>query len=67
MTLAEKHGTEAELFLLFHINKQKDKYVCIHEIMRLIIMKMKMKMKNASHRYDINRPRSRHGPAFTQI
>ena len=67
MTLAEKHGAEAELFLLFHTNKQNDKYVCIDEIMRLIIMNMKMKMKNTSHRYNINRPRSRHGPAFTQI
>ena len=26
-------------------NKQKNKYICIHEITRLIIMKMKMKMK----------------------
>ena len=26
-------------------NKQKNKRVCIHEIMKLIIMKMKMKMK----------------------
>ena len=26
-------------------NKQKNKCVCIHEIMRLIIMKMKMKKK----------------------
>ena len=42
-------------------NKQNNKCVCIHEIIRLIIMKMKMKMKNRSHRYDINRPRSRHG------
>ena len=25
-------------------------------------MKLKMKMKNSSHRYDKNRPRSRHGP-----
>ena len=30
-----------------------------HEIIRLIIMKIKMKMKKRSHRYDINRPRSR--------
>ena len=30
------------------------KYVCIHEIIRLIIMKMKMEMKNRSHRYDID-------------
>ena len=42
-------------------NKQKNKYVCIHEIIRL--MKM-MKMKNSSHRYEINRPRSRHGQYF---
>ena len=28
---------------------------------RLIIMKMKVKMKNISHRYDINTARSRHG------
>ena len=69
-----KQHPEAEL-LLIHIlhshyylkiighvlkNKQKNKCVCIHEIMRLIIVKMKMKMKNRSHRYDINRPRSRH-------
>ena len=33
-------------------NKQ-NKCVCIHEIIRQIIMKMKMKMKNTSHRYDI--------------
>ena len=38
-------------------NKQKIKCICIHEI----ILKMKMKKKNISHRYDINRPRSRHG------
>ena len=39
--------------------KQKDKCVCINELMRLIIMKIKKKKKNRSHRYDINRPRSR--------
>ena len=38
--------------------KQKNMYVCIHEITRLIIMKMKIKMKNRSQRYDINRLRS---------
>ena len=32
------------------------KQVCLyHEIIRLITMKMKMKMKNGSYRYDINR------------
>ena len=39
-------------------NKQKNKCVCIHEIVRLIILKMKM--KNRSHRYNINRCRSIH-------
>ena len=47
-------------------NKQKNKFVCIHKIIRLIIMKMKMKLKNRSHRYDINRPRSRHGRRYSK-
>ena len=37
-------------------NKQKNKCVCLHEIIRLIIMEMKMKTKERSHRYDTNRP-----------
>ena len=41
-------------------NKQKAKGVFTHEITQLIIMKIKMKTKNRSHRYNINRPRSRH-------
>ena len=47
-------------------NKQKNNCVCIHEIMRVIIIKMKMKMKNRSHRLDINRPRSRHGHKYSK-
>ena len=49
--------------ILGHIlkNKQKNKFVYIHEITRLIIMKMEMKLENRSHRYVINRPTSRHG------
>ena len=39
--------------------KKKSKCVCIHEIIRLIIMRIKMTMKNLSHRYNIYRPRSR--------
>ena len=39
-------------------NKQKSKCVCVHEIIRLTIMKMKI--KNRSHRYDINRPKPRY-------
>ena len=44
-------------------SRQKNMYVCIHEIIRLII---KMKMKNRSHRYDINRFRSRHGLKYSK-
>ena len=47
-------------------NKPKNKCVCIHEIIRLIIMKMKMKMKNRSHRCDVNGPRSRHRPEYSK-
>ena len=38
-----------------HILKttNKNKYVCIHEIIQLMIMKIKMKIKNRSKRYDI--------------
>ena len=47
-------------------NKQKNKFVCIHEFMRLIIMKMKMKMKNKSPRYDINKPKSSFGHKYSK-
>ena len=47
-------------------NKQKNKHVCIHEIMQLIIMKMKMKMKIDSRKYSINRPRSRRGHKYSK-
>ena len=47
-------------------NKQKNKCVCFHEIIRLIILKMEMKMKNKSHRYDINRPRPRYGHKYSK-
>ena len=38
-----------------------NKYFCIHETIGLIIVKMKIKIKNGSYIYDINRPRPRHG------
>ena len=50
----------------YSINQQKNKSVCFHEIIRLIITKMEMKMKNRSHRCDISRPRSRHGHKYTK-
>ena len=33
---------------------------------RLMAMKMRLGMKNRSHRYDINRPRPRHGHKYTK-
>ena len=45
-------------------NKQKNKHVCIHEIMQLIIMKMETKMKVDSRKYDLSRPRCRHGHKY---
>ena len=39
-------------------NNHKSKRVFIHEIARSIIMKVNMKMKSKSHKYDKNRPRS---------
>ena len=47
-------------------NKQKNKCVCFNEIIRLIIMKMEMKMKNTSRRYDINRTRSSHEHKYSK-
>ena len=47
-------------------NKQKSKHVCIHEIMQLIIMKTKSKMKIDSHRYGINIPGCRHKHKYTK-
>ena len=47
-------------------NKQKNLYVYIHEIIRVIVMKIKMKMKKRSHRYDINRPTSRHEQKYSK-
>ena len=46
-------------------NKQKSKRVFIHEITRLTMMKMKVKMKDRSHRYGKNRAWSRHGHKYS--
>ena len=56
------------LIIRSHIlkNKQKDKHVCIHEIMQLIIMKMKTKIKIDSRKYEMNRPRCRHGHKYSK-
>ena len=46
-------------------NKQKKKRACLYSY-DLIIMKLKMTMKNRLHRYDLNRPRSRHGHKYNK-
>ena len=46
-------------------NKQKNKCVCFHEII-IMIMKMELKKKNGSHRYDVNRPTSRDGHKYSK-
>ena len=56
---AQQHP-EVELLLSFtpknnrtySKKKEKNKWVCFHEITCLIIVKMMMKMKNRSHRYE---------------
>ena len=67
-----------KIFDLFHLchhpkiighiikNNQKCKSVFIYKTARLIIKKIKMKMKNRSHRYEINRPRSRHEHKYSK-
>ena len=44
----------------------KSKYVCLNEVIWLMSMKMRLKMKNRSLRYNINRPRLRHGNKYTK-
>ena len=39
----------------------KIKCVCFNEVIWLMTMKMRLKKKNTAHKYDINRPRPRHG------
>ena len=41
-------------------------YICTHEIIRLIIIKMKMKIKNRSQIYNINRLRPRNGHKYSK-
>ena len=73
--IAKQHS-EAERFLhpRCHLkiiryilkNVQRNKSVCLNEAIRLMAMKMRLNMKNGSYRYDINRPRPRHGHRYTK-
>ena len=51
---------------LIQKNKQKNKCLYIHEIIQLIIMKIKIKMKKKPNRYEINRLRSRNGHKYNK-
>ena len=44
----------------------KNKYFCLNEDIWLMTMKVRLTMKNRSHRYDVNRPRPRHGHKLTK-
>ena len=48
-------------------NKQKNKHFYIHEIMQVILMKMKTKMKIDSRKCGINRPRCSTGTNIVNI
>ena len=50
---------------IYSKNKQNNTCVSIHNIIRLIIMRMKTKKKSKSHRRDISRPRSRRGHKYS--
>ena len=44
----------------------KNKSVCLNEVIWLMTMKAILKMKNRSHRTDIDRPRPRHGHKYSK-
>ena len=46
--------------------KKKKNGVCFHEIIWLIVVKMKMKIKDRLHRYGIIESRSRHGHKYSK-
>ena len=45
----------------------KNKCVCFNDVIWSMAMKMRLKMKNRSQGYDINRPRPRMGPNILNI
>ena len=45
---------------------QKNKYVSFNEFASLMTMKMRLKMKNRSHTYDINRPTQKQRHKYTK-
>ena len=59
-TLSFKHNRK------YSKKSTKNKYGCLNAYMWLMTMKMRLKMKNRSSRYDINRPKPRHGHKYTK-
>ena len=47
-------------------NCTKNKWVCINEVIWLTTIKMRLQLKNRSHRYGINRPRLRNGDKYAK-
>ena len=54
--------------IIVHVlkNQQKSKFVCIHDIIQAAIMKMTMKIKNSSHKYELIKPSSRCGHKYSK-
>ena len=52
--------------MIYYKKYAKNKCIYFNEIMWIIVMKMKLKMKNVSHRSDINRTSPRHGYEYTK-
>ena len=44
----------------------KNKCICFNDVIWLMAMKMRLKMKNRSQKYDINRLRPRRGHKYTK-
>ena len=44
----------------------KNKYACFNDVIWLMAIKARLKMKNGTLIYDINRPRPRHGHKYTK-
>ena len=44
----------------------KNKFLSLNEVLRLIVMKMRLKMKNRSHKFYLKKPMPWHGQKHTK-
>ena len=44
----------------------KSNCICFNDVIELMAMKTRLKMKKGSQKYNINRPRPRHVPKYTK-